>query len=608
MRVLVTTALEQSWPEDEPVVFLGEWCRRFVRRERWQALDAEVMPYHWDDRERFHEDYDRLLLVYEELLVELGQALNEVHGVDRSIRFWRILVGPWLGFFIQMAWDRWRMLELAAIRGDVVGTIVLDGVDRGLVPSDMVDFKRLYVTDEWNHHLCHRILEAQGRIPIRRQGFVVGGADGSPPERVPVPSSVKVELLRIWSRVASRLARRGDVAVVSPYMTWSSEMDLHRRLGQLPFVWSLVEQPTERFDGATRSWSLGGSSEDDFGSFVRAVVPHQIPAAYVEGFGRLAGMADEAGWPPEAPVVFTCNSHYADDVFKAWTAARVEQGAHLVIGQHGGNFGISRRVFTEDHEVAIADRYLSWGWSDPSRPDIRPVGQLMVQPALTSASGADQRLLLVTTTVPRQSYHLFSGMVSSQWLSYLEDQFSFAEALPGDLRERLLVRLYSHDYGWDQEERWRDRLPEVELEPGAAPMRSLMERCHLYVATYNATTFLETFAMDVPTVMFWNPGHWEVRDSASEAFEGLREAGVLHDTPESAARHVGEVWSDVPEWWLGDRVRSARREFDAALNWHGGDVVGAVARELVAAVGEAGPRRLRRRALRWSGSEQRGDH
>jgi len=608
VRVLVTTALERSWPEDEPVVFLGEWCRRFVRRERWEALDAEVMPYHWDDRERFHEDYDRLLLVYEELLVELGQTLNEVHGVDRSIRFWRILVGPWLGFFIQMAWDRWRMLELAADRGDVVGTIVLDGSDQGLVPRDMVDFKRLYVTDEWNHHLCHRILEAQGRIPIRRRSLVGEGEEASVPGRVAVPSSGKVELLRAWSRVASRLVRRDDVAVVSPYMTWSSEMDLHRRLGQVPVVWSLVEQPMERFDGARRPWCLGGSSEDDFGSFVRTVVPHQIPAAYVEGFARLVEMADEAGWPSDAPVVFTCNSHYADDVFKAWTAARVERGTRLVIGQHGGNFGVSRRVFVEDHEVAIADRYLSWGWSDPSRPVVRPVGQMMARPASTSDHGANRRLLLVTTTVPRQSYHLFSGMLSSQWLAYLEDQFSFAEALPGELRSRLLVRLYSHDYGWDQEDRWRDRLPDVELEPGAVPMRSLMERCRLYVATYNATTFMETFAMDVPTVMFWNPDHWELRDSAVEAFQGLVHAGILHETPESAARHVGKVWSDVPGWWSGDRVRSARREFDEAFNRYGGDVAGAVAREIVAVVGGDGPRRLRRRARRWGGSEQRGDH
>ena len=49
-RRLVLTADEHTWPKEnkEPVLFLGEWCKRYSRKAVWQKLDAEVAPYHWD--------------------------------------------------------------------------------------------------------------------------------------------------------------------------------------------------------------------------------------------------------------------------------------------------------------------------------------------------------------------------------------------------------------------------------------------------------------------------------------------------------------------------------------------------------------------------------
>jgi len=110
---LVTTAEERTWPKDkkQSVLFLGEWCRRYSRKEVWQQLNAEVVPYHWDDREKLFKDYQYLQELYEKLLVELSDKLNKIHLVDHSPRYWRILIGLWLGYFMQMLFDRWFMLS-----------------------------------------------------------------------------------------------------------------------------------------------------------------------------------------------------------------------------------------------------------------------------------------------------------------------------------------------------------------------------------------------------------------------------------------------------------------------------------------------------------------
>lgn len=74
-RFLVTTAIEETWPADTvPVLFLGEWCRLYVRKTAWEQRDAVAAPYHWDNREKLYQDYLYLQTVYESSLESLTQT------------------------------------------------------------------------------------------------------------------------------------------------------------------------------------------------------------------------------------------------------------------------------------------------------------------------------------------------------------------------------------------------------------------------------------------------------------------------------------------------------------------------------------------------------
>ena len=144
---------------------------------------------------------------------------------------------------------------------------------------------------------------------------------------------------------------------------------------------------------------------------------------------------------------------------------------------------------------------------------------------------------------------------------YLEDQLRFAAALSAEVRENLVVRLYAHDYGWDTAERWKDFNPSIQVDPGQSPIKSLLSDTKLYVATYNATTFLESFTQGIPTVMFWNPAFWELSDDALPYFDRLRAASVLFDDPVTCAEHVNNIWPNVPAWWASPDVKSAVESF-----------------------------------------------
>lgn len=558
---LITTALEETWREDEPVLFLGEWCRRHSRKDRWLIMNAEVLSYHWDDRTKLYADYQYLQGFYERLLQDLTVQLNQVHGIDHSLRYWRILIGPWLGYFTQMLFDRWTSIQQAIGQHDLSGTIVLTGQEENLIPNDMTDFTRLFVGDEWNQHIYAAILQQFTAVPCIKQARQ--GMEGLPKTKLSASKKqwVKRALAACYVRAASVFTRERDAFFLATYLPLLDEMRLYQRFGQMPQLWHSVPPVQIAVDGKRRQWVVSGENHSDFEICARALIPQQIPTAYLEGYDQLVEQTRGLPWPSQPKLIWTSNSHDSEDVFKAWTAQKVEQGSPLAIGQHGGHYGMGRWSFVEDHEIMICDRYLSWGWAEPGQPKVKPVGQLKSKRPLGIRYAKKSGALLVTTTIPRFSYFMYSVMVSRQWLDYFCSQCAFVDNLPAHIRENLTVRLYSQDYGWDQVSRWNDRFPGLRLDEGQSSIDDLIRQSRIYISTYNATTFLESFTMNVPTVIFWNPSHWELRDSAIPFFEELKRVGIFHETPESAARHVAVIWDDVDAWWTSAAVREVLERF-----------------------------------------------
>ena len=125
----------------------------------------------------------------------------------------------------------------------------------------------------------------------------------------------------------------------------------------------------------------------------------------------------------------------------------------------------------------------------------------------------------------------------------------------------MTLRLFPRNYGWDEKLRWEDDMPEIDIDLGVKNIRKLINKSRLYISTYNATTYLESFTWNIPTIIFWNPKYWELNEQAKPYFELLKSVEIFHETPLSAAKHMIKIWNDVDSWWLSDPVQNAKNIF-----------------------------------------------
>ena len=563
MMFLITTADQRFWKTDEPVLFLGEWCKLFSERSIWKKLSYEVLPYHWDDRKKLYQDYLYLDKLYEQTLVQMKDLLNQIHGVDHSLRYWRIVIGPWLHCFIQILFDRYQSILTAIDSKKVTNTLISGYSETRWVPKDFPGFLKWYVTDDYNHYLYSRIIEFSDVIPFN---IVVAGDINNPKEqsdnikhRFTTKKIIK-KLIRLYEKYIPDCLNQ--IVLVGSSLNTFDLIKLQLSLKQAPYLFPPdVVIPEADIDLTARGKLSLKSSNNKFEQLLGMMIEEQIPSIYLEGYTQMNDRSLKA-YPKKPKVIFTANAYRSNEAFKFWTGYHVDRGVKFVGTQHGGHYGIGLWSSSEKHEIQSDNMYYTWGWKSDIYKNTKPLAAAKLNSAKHIRSQKDGRLLLVLGVLPRYSYRMYSVPVAaSGMLSYLNDQYRFVRALSKENQEQLLVRLYPIDRGWCQIARWNSEFPEVECCYGDTPMFEQLKESRLFIGTYSGTTYLETFAANFPTVMFWNPDHWELRSSARPYFEELRRVGIFHDTPESAVAKVNEISHDPASWWNQSEILRAKDEF-----------------------------------------------
>ena len=97
-------------------------------------------------------------------LLFLEGELNILHGVEHSTRYWRILVGPWLGYFLQILFDRWESIQKALNNYEIESYVRLEFPKGSMIPKNMESFNDLYNSDEWNQFIYSAIIDYNSNI------------------------------------------------------------------------------------------------------------------------------------------------------------------------------------------------------------------------------------------------------------------------------------------------------------------------------------------------------------------------------------------------------------------------------------------------------------
>ena len=566
---LATTGSTEFWDRSDKIVVLGAGCLRYDRRPDWQGLRYSILSNPWADAGAVLKAERYCQGVIDNLVVDLSSCLNQIHGVRHSRRYWRILLGPWLLFYVHALYDRYVRVKRALDSHEGLRTTVLRPSDYA-TPVDTMDFIRLAyhdpTADTFNLQLYSQIFKALSVRGIALEEVSLPEGEKDAREIVDCDSEPQKSLPFLKIRACNMMAR----FLRPPVILWNLDLlnshGLFCLLRRMAFrAWFMADIPgircrTSRPNEAGRKEFDVIESSDEFTSVLKRTLPTNFPLGYLEEYHHFRGSCLGA-WPT-APRVLVSPFGWLNEGFKFLAAEYTECGSRLVGVQHGGGYGTSNVGPQLEYECSVSNSWISFGWlKEQGTCRVRALPHPRFTPIESMSKGRERRdILLVTTSHPRFSFRFESHPVGN-FDDVLKWRTAFVQALPESLRGHLLIKLTGEDYGWSQRHRLRDESGDLRFDAEGSPLRGYFLRSRVIVIEYSGTAYLEALAANVPTVMFWDPAHWEVRDEVERCFEDLREAGILWNSPEDAARKVSEIYDEPWDWWRGPSVQAIRHAF-----------------------------------------------
>jgi putative transferase (TIGR04331 family) len=562
VKLLATTAFQETWGKEEEILFLGEWCRTYHSRNIWENRNHQTVRNHWDDREKLRADENYLNDLHNMLIIELSRVLNDFHGLDYTTSYWQMLLDPWLLTYIAVIWDRWEYIRIAFEEYNPSQTITYDKISPGVGVRDYMQFQDDIVSDLWNHSLFIEIIKTHYAERLE----IITVEDQKETGRSHLiknknnDESIKIKIVRFLDSLLRVPSIQNDYVLYHTYFPPLSLIRLMLSIGQIPrfYINDFTFYPNYKKLKSDPQFfrdklSLNLASVDEYEQFLFQRIISDIPQCLVENYSELKECANKSPYHPK--VIATANAHWANDYFKIWAAEKVYTGSRFIVMEHGGSFPPLFDSMQFEQNIS----HISVVWCKPYHPK-------HIQLPSNKLSGLKHRIkkseyvTIVGFEPLRYSCRATASAISSQGLVHFDMVCEVYKKLSPKLTRFLRIKPYPNR-GYHFEDRYKDLFGDQVIWK-ERNLKKIMGESKIIICTYPNTTFSEAMYSGVPSMLFYDPYYWETVPVLDNLLYVLKDAKIIHTDSSSLVHHLESIWMEPLNWWNSSEIQNARVMFN----------------------------------------------
>ena len=570
-QFLALTALEEFWDTTQPMTFLHHWCKPCYRKNTAQTDSIPIFEHKNLPGDNLEQASHFTEAQYELLLPKIAAWLNKVHGTHYSLRYWRMVAGPFLFLYIQVFYDRYMTLQSAYALNKNWQTIGMDA-SCYLTPIGTRDFFHVLCSSDsaWNQQLLTQLLNEM-QLPIARYKKYAWQSElkhrrdlyrVTPCRKL---TNIKIFLLHQFIKLRGKSAvlvcktggnfdhqsnrlkiLRLSKACVIPVVTYQSK--------------KFAVDTTFKPDFQLRDQLCTLAFDSEFQRLILATLKYNMPLNFIEQYQAECKQAAHE-YPFKARTIW--GGWLPNDRLAIWGAKLAEQGTKLVAAQHGGGYGMLRFVACETIEKGCSDAFISWGWRHAVDEDknVVPAASPLICKRMEEyrlSSPKKRHLILFAATLV---FNYKRGIDSTPYLydDYLATQQCFLDQLNKAVFEQLVMRLKPASPGELYLRRRWPTLKFVSSECGSKEsFYDQLQETKILVCDNPNSTFLYALAFNIPTLLFWDKAAWPLRDEAKIDLAALERVGIYYDSPTAAANALSQFADDPQTWWQNKALQDVR--------------------------------------------------
>ncbi len=565
---IIFTPIKESWPKDTKsnLILVSESALLSKSGSQKNYKDHYINESTWENKKKFSKDFYYLENIYQKLLILISKQLNQYHKKNLSIRFWKILIGPWISTFIHIYFERWHNVKNSLKKKKVERCIMLKLDHERFIPYDHKDFIYFSQNDLWNQYLYQNIISIflkkkqiiQKNFPIKRFNAEISNSILNKFYKKNLSEIIKKSLMRFFNFFNHR---NDKLFIYTSYLGFKNELKLSLRLKQLPIF--IINEDKIKINKVNNNIREKISNlllnKNEFEKNLIRSIGSFFPKIFIENFEDLEKFSNKANLPKKPKTVFTSNSLWYDTKLAFHVANILENyNSKLIHGQHGGSMGITKHHWAEKHEVQISDVFLSWGWKSKKENRVKKFYILKNYKKMNY-----RRNSLLIPLKPRKRY--FHSLESSSgiesYLRYIKQIGIFLKDLNADVIANTILRPPYKNISPEDTDDYLDLSKKYNFE-NTENFNQASERSKIVVHQSNSTPVLETMSANIPTIMILDKYHNPIRNDAKFFFKCLKESNILFYKQNLAAKFINDLWpNNIDTWWYSNKTQNAVKLF-----------------------------------------------
>ena len=153
MKYIICTSLIRKI-KGKNNVYLGFWA--LPNNEFLSYKNKKIHKFLWADKSKFLKDSLYIKKICLKLCRILFLSLNKTHQSKFSIKFWKILLHPWLYYYISSLYFRWNCIKKIKMNNCFIFEKNLEQNKNNYLEDHL-----LFVNDHWNQKIFQEIILIQ---------------------------------------------------------------------------------------------------------------------------------------------------------------------------------------------------------------------------------------------------------------------------------------------------------------------------------------------------------------------------------------------------------------------------------------------------------------
>ena len=221
-------------------------------------------------------------------------------------------------------------------------------------------------------------------------------------------------------------------------------------------------------------------------------------------------------------------------------------------------------------QVELVDKYLTFGWGNE---DPKFVKLASLFPFTNEKKNKIKFDILYVSNPARYRRTFYSssyGHSGDGAIKQLKFVSAFFKKLSPEILKKISYREYPKDVGhqslsYDKELILKDELKYIKnlssYKFKGETNKDQMASSSIVIIDFLSTSYLESLKMNIPTICFLDSESMYLSKKYYNFFNELVEAKIVHTTPESAAKHLIDVYENPSEWWNMSKTQDLKNRW-----------------------------------------------